>query len=131
MTRTILLLALFAPAISHTLAAEYACPVERKLIGPSDGEYTPAQLAKSQFSVLIEDFQDQQYILRCSYAQSAGKVTCDRYKADRVEFDPHPKIKKYYYFRGQFDVQVFSDLSFIENNGRGSVAFGRCTLTAP
>ena len=34
-------------------------------------------------------------------------------------------VSKYYYFLGQFDVQVFLDGSFIENNGRGALAFGR------
>jgi len=35
-------------------------------------------------------------------------------------------IAKYYYFDGQFDVQIFPNLSFIENNGRGDIAFGKC-----
>ena len=38
-------------------------------------------------------------------------------------------IAKYYYFDGQFGVQIFSGLSFIENKGRGDIAFGKCRKT--
>ncbi len=41
------------------------------------------------------------------------------------------RIKKFYVFRSQFDVQVYPDLSFIENNGRGGIAFGTCSVVAP
>jgi hypothetical protein len=34
----------------------------------------------------------------------------------------------YYLVRGQFDIQVFNDLSFVENNGRWGVAWGRCAV---
>ncbi len=40
-------------------------------------------------------------------------------------------IKKYYVFKGQFDVQLYPDLTFIENNGRGDIAYGKCELTSP
>jgi hypothetical protein len=26
---------------------------------------------------------------------------------------------------------MFSDLSFVENNGRGGVSYGKCALTSP
>lgn len=54
-------------------------------------------------------------------------MTCDEYPVDHVADDPVPHIRKYYHYRSQFDVQVFGDGSFIENNGRGSIGFGTCT----
>lgn len=50
---------------------------------------------------------------------------------EKVVFDENVKIKKYYLFRSQFDVQLFPDLSFLENNGRGSIAYGQCRLVSP
>lgn len=35
------------------------------------------------------------------------------------------------YFRGQFDVQLFTNLYFIEKNGRGDIATGKCKLMRP
>lgn len=60
-----------------------------------------------------------------------NEITCDRYPVDRVDIDPHVKIKKMYVFRSQFNVQIFPDLSFIEDMGRGIISFGTCELTAP
>ncbi|WP_281970147.1 MULTISPECIES: hypothetical protein [unclassified Polynucleobacter] len=54
------------------------------------------------------------------------KVTCDRYSVDRVEVDKFVGIKKFYFFKGQFDVQLFPDMNFVENNGRGGVSYGKC-----
>ena len=61
----------------------------------------------------------------------ADSVTCDRYEVDKIMFDANAKIKKFYLFGSQADVQIFSDLSFVENNGRGSVAYGKCRVIAP
>jgi hypothetical protein len=65
---------------------------------------------------------------RCSFAPSQSRVTCDPYVVDHVAYDAVIKATKYYLFRGQFDVQVFNNLSFLENNGRGGVAWGRCAV---
>ena len=48
-----------------------------------------------------------------------------------ANINENARIKKYYVFRSQFDVQVFSDLSFLENNGRGDIAYGKCEVVAP
>jgi len=50
---------------------------------------------------------------------------------DKIVLDENARIRKYYLFRSQFDVQLYPDSSFIENNGRGSVAYGKCRFTAP
>ncbi len=93
--------------------------------------YSQAHLQKYQFSVLIEERGDSAFLSRCSFTTSSQEVTCDRYEVDKVVFDEHVRIKKFYVFHSQFDVQVYSDLSFIENNGRGGIAFGTCSITAP
>ncbi len=110
-------------------AVEYACEVTRKF--DREREYTAEQIAKLQYSNRVEESYESAFVSRCSFAPSAGKVTCDRYKIDRVSFDENMKIKKYYLFRSQFDFQVFDDLSFVENNGRGGVSYGKCTLVSP
>ena len=58
-----------------------------------------------------------------------GKLT--KVEGDLVFPDEYQKIKKYYRFRGQFDVQLFPSLFFVENNGRGGIAFGKCRVVSP
>jgi len=111
------------------LAVEYSCQVTRKFDG--EREYASDQIAKFQFSNRVEELPDGTLISRCSFAPSVGKVTCDRHKMDRVTLDERVKIKKYYLFRSQFDFQLFPDLSFVENNGRGGISYGKCTLVSP
>lgn len=123
----LLVLFLCVPALAQ--AAEYRCKVENKF--DSEHAYTVAEIEKGQFSVLIEEKGNATFVSRCSFAPSAQKVTCDRYQVDKVAFDEHVKIKKYYVFRSQFDVQLFPDLLFVENNGRGGIAYGKCSLVAP
>ena len=125
--KLIISLFLFLPTIVQ--AVEYGCKVTKKL--DSEREYTAQQLSKSQFSVLIEEIRDSSFLSRCSFVSSEGKVTCDRYKVDRVSFDKYVNIKKYYVFDSHFDVQLFSNLTFIENNGRGDIAYGKCRITSP
>lgn len=119
----------FATFSSAANAVEYLCKVDRKL--DNERQYTTEQLAKGQFAALLEEKHSEAFVSRCSFAQSAAKVTCDRYKVDKVAFDERIKSKKFYVFHSQFDFQLFSDLSFVENNGRGGVSYGKCTLTSP
>jgi hypothetical protein len=76
------------------------------------------ELRKRQQHVIVED-ERTPAVQRCGFTPSVGRVTCDRYEVDRVEVDGNVDIKKFYLFRAQFDVQLFSNLSFVENNGRG------------
>jgi len=110
-------------------AAEYDCKVGKKV--ESEATYTAHQIEQGQFSVKVEESGGGAFVSRCSFSPSANKVTCDRYQADKIVFDENEKIKKYYIFRSQFDVQLFSDLSFVENNGRGGIAYGKCRVAAP
>lgn len=127
MLRTsVIVLALYAPNLA---AAEYDCIVEKKI--DSENMYTSHQIEKGKFSVKIEDNGGDAFASRCSFSASANNATCDRYQIDKVVFDEKVKIKKYYVFLPQYDVQLFSDLSFVENNGRGGVAYGKCQVVAP
>jgi|SRR6476469_4649550 len=110
-------------------AVEYDCNVAKKV--DSEASYTAQQLEKGKFSVKIEEAGEATFVSRCSFTPSSSKVTCDRYQVEKVVFDENVKIKKYYVFRSQCDVQLFPDLSFLENNGRGGIAYGKCRVVAP
>jgi hypothetical protein len=124
---SVILLALCMPSLAA--AAEYDCKVRKKV--DSEATYSAYQIEKGQFAVQIEESGGDAFVSRCSFSQSGNEVTCDRYQVDKFVFDQNAKIKKYYVFRSQFDVQLFSDLSFIENNGRGGIAYGKCRVVAP
>jgi hypothetical protein len=114
---------------AHVGAVEYDCKVDKKF--DPEITYTADQIKKSQFSVEIEEASSGSYLSRCSFSPSANKVTCDRYQVDKIVLDDDVNIKKYYVFRNQFDVQLFSNLSFVENNGRGGIAYGKCEVVVP
>ena len=95
------------------------------------GENALLEIQEGQFSVLVEARGASAFLSRRLFAYTARKVTRDRYEVDKIEFDKNVKLVKYYLSRSQFDVQIFSDLSFVENNGRGDVAFGKCDVVAP
>ena len=110
-------------------AVEYECKVHKKL--NQEMEYTTKQIEKGQFSVLIKEKGDKASLSRCSLATSKNKVTCDSYEVNKIIYDEHVNIKKYYVFRSQFDVQLFKNMTFIENNGRGDIAYGKCKVISP
>jgi len=118
-----LLISLFSTSL---LAKSYSCIVTLKL--DSENVYTQEMMDKYKYEVKINDNESTAILSRCSFESSANAVTCDEYNVDKIERDSNVGISKYYYFRGQFDVQLFSNLTFVENNGRGSIAFGKCIL---
>ena len=129
MKKLLLFIGVVLVVISAAQAADYQCNVETKLT--REHVYSRSELQKGQISVLIEERDGSTFLSRCSFASSSQAVTCDRYEVDKVVLDEFVRIKKFYVFRSQFDVQVYPDLSFIENNGRGGIAFGTCSITAP
>ena len=121
----IMLLSLTNPAFAVT---EYNCPVSSKW--DTENTYSQEMIDKWKYTVLISELSDATYLSRCSN-DSSGKFTCDEYKVDRIETSSvlGSEIRKYYVFASQFDVQLFENsMTFIENNGRGSLAMGTCTL---
>jgi hypothetical protein len=106
-------------------AADRECVVERKF--DVNGEVSESELAHWQPSVRIIEVDETVLLQRCSYSTAAAAVTCDSYAVDHVEVSPGFGVTKYYSFFHQFDVQVWPDGQFIENNGRRNIAFGHCS----
>lgn len=113
-------------ASSSCNAFTLLCTVNKKYDYELAEIHSSNSLAKWQFSLRIQDTEQSKIIQRCSYSITEKKVTCDSYTADRLEIDQMTRIRKYYFFSSQFDVQVFPDLVFLENNGRGGLATGSC-----
>jgi hypothetical protein len=110
-------------------SAEFSCKVTEKY---DFGKiYSKAEIDKWKFSAKIEDHGTSAFVSRCSHSNIEGKVTCDRYEVDRIEYDKNVNIKKYYIYRSQYNIQMFKDLSFIEDNGRGGISYGKYKLTSP
>lgn len=102
------------------------CSVERKT--HAAGEYPVENLDTYEPRTIIVFDAKTANVSRCSISPSAGWVeTCDTYAIDHVEFDPIASAKKYYFFGAQFDIQVFENGDFVENNGRGTISFGKCS----
>jgi hypothetical protein len=94
--------------------------------------YSDAEIDGLKFSAQIEEYGDKAFVSRCSYSTSQGKVTCDRYEVDRIEYDENINIKKYYIFSSQYNIQIFyENLLFIEDNGRGGISYGNCIVISP
>jgi hypothetical protein len=125
MKKILLAFLLLHVAFSH--AGSFECKVEKKYSADLSVIQTKQEVDKSNFNIKVQEAQDTT-VKRCSYAPSQNAVTCDTYSADRVEFTntQFVKIKKFYVTNSQYDIQIFEDLSFIENNGRGSIAYGKC-----
>ena len=114
----------FSGVAEAQTASRLVCRVEKKI--DSERAYSQDDLNRFQFTVEVLPAGARSKLRRCSHSPSAGHVTCDEYEADYEITDIATGIRKLYYYRGQFDVQVFPDGSFVENNGRGSIAFGTC-----
>ena len=114
---------------ASSYAAEYYCKATKKI--GFENTYTPEMMKKYQYATKVEESNGEAFLSRCSYSASAGKITCDRYKVDRIEFDSNVKIKKYYVFNSQFNFQIFANLNSLEDNGRGGIQFGKCKIVSP
>lgn len=138
--KTLLIAAVLVPVVAA--AVEYDCKVERKV--DTERVYSAEQLRTGRFSVRVVEDGSTATIARCSASPSTGALTCDSYDVDNIVadetqtvdargaiLDDKVKIKKYYRFVGQLDVQIFPNLTFVENNGRGGIAFGKCRVVSP
>ena len=96
-------------------------------------------IKKYKYANKLEEVGNKAFVSRCSFSKTEEKVTCDRYEVDHIERFPVTNaetlekrfIVKYYYYRGQLDFQIFPDMSFVENNGRGGIQYGKCQITSP
>lgn len=108
--------------------AKFKCPASKRV--DAKKTYTAEQIEQGQFSTVLEDNPEGVFVSRCSFSESAGKVTCNRFKVDRVEYDENLKIRKFYVFNRQFNFQIFPDLSSLADNGRGGVQYGKCEFAS-
>ena len=106
----------------------YSCEVLSKF--DRNQQYSAEKIKELQFSNIVEEVEKATYVSRCDFQKSVGKVTCDRYKMDKMVFDEFVNIKKYYLFKSQYDFQLYDDLTFVENNGRGGISYGICSITS-
>jgi hypothetical protein len=88
------------------------CVVTEK-IDLDDGKlqsYPKSYFEKYKPSVSIIDAGSSAILQRCGFRTDLGQTDCDSYKVDHIERTQGVNITKFYYHRGQFDVQVFSNL---------------------
>ena len=110
-------------------AATYECKVDKKYAADLSVIQSKEEVEKSKFKITIKEGA-KVTLDRCSFAPSQNAVTCDTLEPDRVEFTntQFVKIKKFYLTKAHYDIQIFEDLKFIENNGRAGIAIGKCTV---
>ena len=113
--------------VEISLASTFECKVEKKYSADLSVIQTKQEIEKYNFNINVQEGLETK-VRRCSFAPSQNGVTCDTYIADRIEFTntQFVKIKKFYVTNSQYDIQIFEDMSFVENNGRGSIAYGKC-----
>lgn len=127
MRKNLIILLFFMTSIFHANAATIRCDVEAATYktGSTFNLASENYIQSSQQHLIVEE-DESATLKRCSFQPSARKITCDRYKVSHIEVDRNVNVKKFYLLRAQFDLQIFNDLSFIENNGRGGIAYGTC-----
>ena len=110
-------------------ATTYVCKVDKQYAADLSVIRSKAEVEKFKFEITIKEGA-RVTLDRCSFAPSLNAVTCDNHEPDRVEFTntQYVKIKKFYLTKAHYDIQIFEDLKFIENNGRAGIAMGICTL---
>jgi hypothetical protein len=117
-------------AARNASSAELFCRVTDKY--DFEKIYSETEIDKWKYSAKIEDHGNKALVSRCYYTANEGKVTCDRYEVDRIEYDENVNVKKYYIFSQQYNIQIyFKNLLFVEDNGRGAISYGNCIVTSP
>ena len=113
--------------ISNAFSAVYVCTPSFQSVMGKPAVNTDFVIKSKPYTKVIEN-NGAFKIQRCSIPFLQDIHTCDNYDADRVERDTNVKIQKFYVFRAQYDIQIFSDLSYIDNNGRGGLLIGKCNV---
>ena len=107
-------------------ANSYLCKVKK--VATAIEVPSKPYLAKHQPHVIVYDYGKSAILQRCDIPDWKTEHECDKYQADKIERNNSFGGKKYYYYRGQYDVQIFPNMTFVENNGRGMIAFGSCVV---
>ncbi len=119
-----------APTEKDTPAAmKFHCLATK--IFDSKTKYTPEQIQQRKLSTRLEELPQGIFLDRCVSSESAGKVTCNRQKVDRVEYHKKLQTKKFYVFDSQVNFQLFPNLTSITDDGSGGVQYGKCDFISP
>jgi len=114
-----------APTEKGTAAVmKFDCRTTKKLTAKAGA--TAEELERNQFSTRIEELPRGFFIDRCWIVQGTGKRNCLRQKVDRIEINRKLKVKKFYVFNSQLNVQLFPDLTSLTDDGVGGVQYGTC-----
>jgi len=115
------LLGALAPA---ALAATYTCTVTDvwSPLALPKAEY----LARTQPVLRLEDSTSGVVVTRCARDPASKEMRCRRIEIDWVFVNDSTGSRKFYRFADGYDLQLSSDLTFVENDGRGVVYHGRC-----
>lgn len=126
---------------THAHAVGYHCTP--RTVVDSTGEWSNDKIKKYRLYTVIKKLgwvsEKTSSLYRCSLSQSENRIICDTYPIDYHEITALPEtmslIDKFYHFHEQFDVQLFRDadgnISYIENNGRGTIFRGNCLTLDP
>lgn len=113
--------------ITNAFADAYVCtPIFQSVMG-KPATNTDFVVKHKPFTRVIES-NGLYKIQRCSIPFGKDTHTCDIYNVDRIERDVNVSIQKFYVFTAQYDIQIFSDLSYMDNNGRGGLLVGKCKV---
>ena len=115
--------------VTNLNAATYLCTANYqshmgKLITDSDSDFVRKH---KPYTKVIEG--SRIVVQRCSLPLLPTSAPCDTYEVDKIEYDSNVQIRKYYIFKSQYDIQIFSDMTYVENNGRGGLLIGSCKIS--
>lgn len=104
--------------------AKYDCYVDTKV--SKEKQYKKEEIDK--YSPVISIQEDDKYtiISRCSFFEMYKRNACYSYIVDTIVVNDKRKMRKYYIYKTQYDIQIFNDKRFVENNGMGLINFGEC-----
>jgi hypothetical protein len=125
------LLAALLPALAAlpAQAATYECRITdvwSPLVIP-EREY----LRRTAPTLRLEDTPQGAVVTRCARAPGEREAKCERVEIDWVAVHAAAGSRKYYRFETHYDLQLFFDRSFVENDGRGVVYHGQCRELKP
>jgi len=109
-------------------AAEYDCRVTdvwSPLVVP-EVEY----LERVQPTLHLSDTDAGVFVTRCARDPARKETHCERIQIDWVTRDDARATRKFYRIDRQYDLQLFFDRTFVENDGNGTVYHGRCNAVA-
>ena len=103
---------------------EYTCTVDGKRNG--DQVYSSQEIRSAELQIIVRDSGKKASLGRCSFSSSEGRVACKFSNVDKIVRDDQTGMSKFSSYRAKFDVELYSDGSFLERDGQGSIAYGKC-----